>query len=146
MLPPLDLLSWVTRSSLWCPGTSALEFAATMWLIEGLPALWAAPTVTCTRSLAAGRGCVSSPAARPRFIANQCPEPAGAAAQTPEQASREARRRLGAEPCAGDGTCVPWQGPGTPGRMSHRRVRQGFGWGARDRGPKRCWATGKTSD
>lgn len=43
MLPPLDLLSLVARRSLWCPGTPALEFAATMWLIEGLPALWAGP-------------------------------------------------------------------------------------------------------
>lgn len=146
MLLPSDLLSRVTLRSLWCPETPALELVQQCGLLRGCRLFGPPRTVTWKRSLAAGRGCVRSPAARPRSTANQRPEPAGAAAPAPKQAAGETLPRLGAELGARVGTCVPWLEPGSPGRMSHRRVRLSFGWGARDRGPKRCWATGKTSD
>lgn len=146
MLLPSGLLSGITPCSLWCPETPALELVQQCGLLRGCRLFGPPRTVTWARSLAAGRGCVRSPAARPQSTANQRPEPAGAAAPAPKQAAGETRPRLGAEPGARVGTCVPWLEPGTPGRMSHRRVRLGFGWGARDHGPKRCWETGKTSD
>jgi hypothetical protein len=84
-------------------------------------------------------------AARWRGTTNQRAEPAGAAASILEPDSGEASPERGAGPGSEDGTCVPWQKPRTQRRMSRRRVSFCYGWGACDRGLRRCTVTGKTS-
>lgn len=44
-------------------------------------------------------------------------------------------RGQGAGPGGWDGTCGPWLEAGAERRMSHRRVRLSYGWGARDHRP-----------
>lgn len=53
----------------------------------------------------------------------------------PSRETGGARPGQGAGPGGWDGTCGPWLEAGAERRMSHRRVRLSYGWGARDHRP-----------